>query len=846
MANLELLFASGEDSLSVRSFLVEEKISSLFRVSITARSPRDDLDLDAIVGQPASFRVVRGVVHALANVRAWTGVCSDLEQVRVEPTGLSTYELTIVPALWLLTQRQNNRLFQHVSIPDVIDRLLGEWGIAPVWRIERARYPRLELRVQYGETDYAFFCRLLEEAGISFYFADGEGRGSDLVLNDAPQRNDLRVGPPLPFVDSPTQAQSAELDMITKVRLKSSVRPGRYTLRDFDFARPAYALFSEVPAAPDPEGRLEQYHYRPGSFLQETNATLGSGAASTPGALAEAARTAAATSAVTATPVADDKGVARFETRFGAKIAETGLTSARADKHLATYETNAIDLSAGVVFSVADHPRRDLAPDRRLLATAFRLQGAAGEEWSMTGVAVFAAPPFRPPAVTPKPRIHGAQSALVVGPPGEEIYVDEHGRVRVQFHWDREGRFDDHSSIWMRVSQGWAGSGYGVFSVPRVGHEVLVSFLDGDPDNPIIVGRVFNGVTQVPHRLPENKTVSTWRSETSPGGGGFNEIRFEDAAGREMIFEHAQRDRNQIVRGDQRSATGGSNTRVVQQEDHVAVGGNRVKAVGLSETEAVGLAATEAVGVTKNVIVGGDEAHVVGSKFSVTMARGLASRFAKELGRVLSSSGLGDLHAPVQTLLGRIPSTALGGPLAALVDGPLADLLSRTQAAVDGVLHLVEGYANDPGPPPTTFEMMDRKIHLTTGEASIVIDGPNISFFADGDITLHARGSVGVLADKEAALSAKKTVLIQSRANDLVILGGPMVKMNPEDPPVDAPTLDEQLRLKDRMDPKRSCSECGSPMVEDPDVPGDFVCSAQERLGAAVRAADGAEPSTDA
>jgi hypothetical protein len=287
---------------------------------------------------------------------------------------------------------------------------------------------------------------------------------------------------------------------------------------------------------------------------------------------------------------------------------------------------------------------------------------------------------------------------------------------------------------------------------------------------------------------------------------------------------------------------GGNSTRVVQQNDNVSVAGERTQVVGLNQAEAVGLVSTEAVGVAKNVVVGGDESHLVGSKFSVTMTRGLTSRFAKEIGRVLAGPLASNLHAPIASILGRIPSTALGGLLGSAADGPLAEMLSQAQARVLDVLKLVDGYANDPGPPPTSIEMVDRKIRLTTGESSIVLDGPNISLFADGNIMLHAKGNVGVLADGEAAVAASAKVLVQSRSNDLILQGGPEVHLNPFDIPPDKPTIDEELRLKDRVVPDRICDHCGAPMVADPDEPGRFVCSAQERLAASLVADKGEDP----
>jgi type VI secretion system secreted protein VgrG len=802
MTLLELSFASGEESLSVRRFTVDESLMDPFRVSIVARSPLDDLDLGSIVGRPARFRIVSGLLFALEGARLWTGVCSAMDQTRVEPTGLSTYELTIVPTLWLLTQRRNNRLFQHVAIPDIVARVLAEWGIEPVWRIRRDRYPKLELRVQYGETDHDFVRRLLEEAGITLSFVAHAERGSELVLDDEPQAAELRAGLPLPFLDSPGQAAAGEKEYVTAVRFGQDVKPGRVTIRDFDFRRPRLTLESQAPAAAGEEARYEQYRYEPSAFLRELPP--------------EAALT-------TATPVADDRGVARFEDAHGTAQARRDLEGIRGPYRHLSFQTNALDLTPGRIFSMIGHPRRELAVDRRLLVVSMRLEGAPGEDWHLGGKALLASDPYRPPRSTPRPRIQGTQSALVVGPPGEEIYTDEIGRVRVQFHWDREGKRDPLSSIWMRVSQGWAGSGYGVFSVPRVGHEVLVDFLDGDPDSPIVVGRVFNAVAQVPHALPANKTVSTWRSESSPGGGGFNEIRFEDAAGREMIFEHAQRDRNTIVRNDERLAVGGTSTRLVQDHDATVVGGDRAHVVALNEVRATGLSRTEATGGNVNAAVGGDEAHLVGGRFSVTMGRGLSRRLADGIGKILAGPLAPSLHASVTSVLGSLPWAALGGAQGgSMTTGPLTALRADAHALFQDVLGLVRGFTADPGPTPTTLEMTDRKIRLSTGESAIVLDGPNIDIFADGNITLHARGSAAVLAGAEAAVSAGGKLLVHARGGDLTLQGGPMLHLNPLEHRPDRPDEEAELEVKPRILPDELCPECGGPMAEGPD--GSAVC----------------------
>jgi type VI secretion system secreted protein VgrG len=547
MSVLELYFEGGEASLSVRRFSVHEAVSSLFAVSVWARADDPSIDLEAIVGKQASLRIASGQLFALhGGTRVWTGIVSSIEQVHaVQPiagaTELSTYYLRIVPTLWLLTQRRGYRAFQHVSIPDIVDRLLAEWNITPVWKIDRARYPKLEYRVQYGESDHAFFSRLLEEAGIAFTFPDDASAGSKLTLDDALTAGAPRTGGPLRFVDNPNQA--AEKEFVTNVRLLHEVRPGAHVIRGHDFRNPAFALRGEAPRAGGPEGKYEQYRYEPGAFLVE------GGKAG-------------------ATPAADDRGVARHDQAFGDARAERMLRADRLGKRSAAFDTNVLDLWPGKIVSFDHHPHAELTESAKLLVTELSIEGTAGEAWSLSARALFADVPYSPQQQTAKPRIEGVQSATVVGPHGQEIHTDEFGRVRVQFPWDREGAHDERSSCWIRVSQGWAGTGYGMIVIPRVGQEVLVGFLEGDPDQPVIVGRVYNATQGMPYKLPEHRTRSTWKSDSSPGSGGFNEIMFEDLAGKELVWEQAQKNRRRLVKHDETITVGHDRQKLVKNDEH--------------------------------------------------------------------------------------------------------------------------------------------------------------------------------------------------------------------------------------------------------------------------------------
>ena len=539
MAELALSFASGGTGLEVRRFEVRARLSTPFEVRVTARSRRADLDLDELVGRPAAFSLAAGYAHAAAS-QSWSGVCRSAVQVHPEPTGLSTYEVVIVPRLWLLGLRRGHRVFQHLSIPAIVRRVLGEWAIEPLARIDDAAYPALELKLQAGESDLAFVSRLLEEAGITYAFetADGETR---VVLDDAPQARDPRAGGPIPVVDAANA--EAEREHVTKVRVAEMMRPGAFAVRDHDFRRPEHVLLGEAPDAAGIEARLERFEYVPSASRVEGGAGGNE------------------------TPVADVDAVARHEDAALAARASRHLEAARADRLRASFDTNCLDVAPGTVLSLGRHPHPLLGRDHRLLAVETTLRGTVEGEWSSAVEAVSAAVPWRPPRLTPKPRLHGYEVAIVVGAHGEEIHTDEHGRVRVQFPWDREGRLDDRAGTWLRVSHGWAGAGYGWFALPRVGQEVLVAFADGDCDEPFVVGRLHDGRQPVPDALPEHRTRTIWRSDSSVGHGGHNEILFEDLAGEELVHEQAEKNRRRLVKHDETLTTVRDRRRHVDRDE---------------------------------------------------------------------------------------------------------------------------------------------------------------------------------------------------------------------------------------------------------------------------------------
>ena len=551
MPTFVLSFDSKEKSLDVRKFSASEAMNTPFEVQVFARSPNAFLDLESLVGKPAGLLVHQ---EPMAEPRAWTGVISHAEQLQIEDAGLSTYFFVISPTIWMLKKRTGNRIFEHVTIPQIVTQILAEYRIKARSLLQR-KHEEHEYRVQFGETDFDFVSRLLEEEGISYHFhsvPEGDGYKSELVLSDEPQSADLRPRCPIIFNDTPTEM--ARNEHVAHLRVHQRVRLGRVTIRDYDFVKPDRRLEGKSDEAAAPEGRYEDYQYRPAAYIKDRKGA--------------------------------PRAVPELETKAAAAVAQL---AARNDRREVRFESNCYDLCPGAVVSFTHHPRKDLAPANKVLVTQATLEGTTDLEWNMSVVGSFAKVPFRPAQHAHKPVMKGVQSAIVVGPKGQEIHVDQFGRVRVQFHWDRDGEYDERSSCWVRVSHGWAGSAYGMVTLPRIGHEVIVDFMDGDPDHPIIVGRLYNKRTKAPYKLPEHRTKSTWKSNSSPNSEGFNEIMFEDKKDRELVYMQAQRDLSKLVKKD--------------------------------EMERTGVSRAQIVGANRTLVVGAVDSTVVGKQFSVTMVK---------------------------------------------------------------------------------------------------------------------------------------------------------------------------------------------------------------------------------
>ncbi|WP_374416497.1 type VI secretion system Vgr family protein [Stutzerimonas kunmingensis] len=532
-AHFTLSLEGVEHDFKVLQFQGREAISQPYRFELELVSERPELDLERLLHRPAFLAFAPG----------GSGIHGLVHQAAQGQSGqrLTRYRLTIVPQLAYLAHRTNQRIFQHLSVPQIVAQVLEEHGIqadAYRFRLGPVIYPPREYCVQYDETDLHFIQRLCEEEGIHYHFQHSAA-GHALVFGD-----DQTVFPRL--AATAYQQDSglvADQPVIKRFGLRLETRTSRVTRRDYDFEKPRLTM--EAAFHSDFQPDLEDYDY--------------------PGRFTERAR--------------------------GKHLSQRALERHRHDYELAEGESDQPQLASGHFLPLGEHPRSDW--NQLWLLTEVLHEGKQPQvlEESITNVPVqhglapsplwgegwgegaltssgfqqgyrnhFTATPwdipFRPALRHPKPKVLGSQTAVVTGPAGEEIHCDEYGRVRVQFHWDREGQADDKTSCWLRVSSSWAGDRYGGIAIPRVGMEVLVTFLEGDPDQPLVTGCLYHKEHQVPYDLPANKTRTVFKTLSSPGGGGYNELRIEDRKGAEQIYLHAQRDWDENIEHDQKIRVG--------------------------------------------------------------------------------------------------------------------------------------------------------------------------------------------------------------------------------------------------------------------------------------------------
>ena len=491
----------GANKFLLKSFRGSEGISRLFHFDLDLLSEDNAISFADIIGQSVTITVKQ----VDGTPRYFNGYISRFGQGSSDQT-FTSYHAEMVPWLWFLTRAADCKIFQNMSIPDIIKKVFTDLGYTDVTDSTTKTYQPRDYCVQYRETSFNFVSRLMEEYGI-FYFFKHEDSKHTLVLADDPSCNDVCPGfNQFRFYVDPTAV--LDEDVINSWQAEQELRTGKSTLTDYNFITPATSLLATSPTIDTVGGnsKFETYDY-PGEYLTNSDGqTLSK---------------------------------IRMEEEEAVHMVIHGASDARS-------------LVSGYKFTLKEFYRDDMDGD--YLLTEIDHVGAAAaygnaregqqDHYSNSFRCIPATVPFRPQRTTPQPTINGPQPAVVVGPSGEEIYTDQYGRVKVQFFWDRVGKKNENSSCWVRVSQLFAGKGWGAMFLPRIGQEVLVEFMEGDPDQPVITGRVYNADQTTPGALPDKMNVSGWRTRSTKGGGEHdaNVLAFDDTKGSEVFYMRAEKD----------------------------------------------------------------------------------------------------------------------------------------------------------------------------------------------------------------------------------------------------------------------------------------------------------------
>ena len=555
----------GDDVVIITNATITEQLGRLFSMEVELSSDDPALDFSTMVGGNATIRL-----ELDGGTRYWNGYVSRFVQTEADGSAGGRYRATLVPWLWFLTRTADCRIFQAMTVPDIIKQVFKDQGFTDIKDSLTGTYTAWENCVQYRETDFNFVSRLMEHEGIYYFFTHENGKHTLVLADDVSAHATYPSYDTINFRTGRGGAASAE--SITGWTLEQEVQPGAYSLNDFNFETPKTSLLAKsLISTPSAQSSFEVYDY-PGEFSTQSDGT--------------------------------DYSQIRIEELHTQYEVVHGVTNARG-------------VAAGFTFTLANSPRKDQNRSYLVTSASYHLTGYKygsgnagneGELYSCSFTAIDSTKPFRSARVTPKPLIQGPQTAMVVGPSGEEIHTDKYGRIVVQFHWDRYGKADENSSCWVRVSQAaWAGKKYGAMYIPRVGHEVIVEFLEGDPDLPIVTGRVYNADATPPYDLPAEKTKTTLKSASSKGADGFNELRFEDKAGSEQIFVHAEKDYHLRVKNDR--------LETILNDRHLHVTNNKFEKVDANRHEDIAISHFEKIGTDHNIDIGGKQAlHVKGSQ----------------------------------------------------------------------------------------------------------------------------------------------------------------------------------------------------------------------------------------
>ncbi len=563
----------GANVLVLDSVVIREELSKPFSIEADLLSESADVNFEDIIGQSVTITLLT----KLDDPRFFNGIVRRFSQ-RAMRSRYAAYHMEVVPKLWSLNCNAQCRIFQNKSVPEIIEKVLE--GLDIELALTGSYDPRVYC-VQYRESDMNFVQRLMEEEGIYYFFKHEEGKHS-MVIADSAGAHEVLLPEYSTVAYRPYDGSPTGDEFIYDWAVDKTLLPASYTHTDYDFETPRKSLMTRSMKARSHALAVGEVYDYPGSHSSFS---------------------------------------------LGEQRARVRLEELQADYEVGQGKTDSRGLQCGFKFDLKDHPRGDQNCAHLVTSAVHVIQLDALESGNLGDTPPYLcefttqpfAEPFRAECSTPCPIVQGPQTAVVVGPGGEEIYTDEHGRVKVQFHWDREGKRNEDSSCWVRVSSAWAGQGWGEISVPRIGQEVIVDFLEGDPDHPIITGRVYNGTCPPPFALPGQKMVSGIKSNSTPGGGGYNEFSLNDTKGTEKIVIHGQYDMETTILHDDEKTVGNNETTDIKNERFVTVGTNHTETVKFEQKKTVGTSRYVTVVKNETIKIGSSQSTTIGAKRDLTV-----------------------------------------------------------------------------------------------------------------------------------------------------------------------------------------------------------------------------------
>ncbi|MDH4655406.1 MULTISPECIES: type VI secretion system tip protein VgrG [unclassified Pseudomonas] len=575
-------------------------------------------------------------LHIDAKQRPLDALVAEIHQLPADATA-ERYQLVLRPWLWWLTLASNNRVFQNKTTSDIVTGIFTAHGFTDFKLSLSGSYSPREYCVQYGETDFAFVSRLLEEEGIFWFFTHEDGKHT-LVLGDS---NDafaqIPNGPTVPYLGQGIGVR--ELHGVRSGQLCLQAVAGIYSATDYEFTTPTTSLYSQAEAVAGPRSIYEH----PGGYTAKAR---------------------------------------------GDALSKQRVDELRSQEKRFIGESDCRWLVPGHWFTLSGHDDTSLNIDWVVTSVTHE---ASHEHYRNRFEAIPKANHYRPPRATPKPRMH-TQTAVVVGKSGEEIWTDQYGRIKIQFPWDRDGKNDETSSCWVRVVLPWSGKGFGMQFIPRIGQEVIVTFIDGDPDRPLVTGCVYNGDNTLPYALPDNQTQSGIKTNSSKGGGGFNELRFEDKKDAEEVFLQAQKDMKVNVLNDSTATIGhdetltvqNARTRTVKEGDETITLEKGKRSVTIqtgSDTLDVKDSRTVKVGADQTHSTGGNYSHKVTGNYELTVDGNLTIKVSGTLtlqsGGSLTIKSDADLAAQAGTSITQKAGTSLTNQAGTSLDNKAGTTLTN-------------------------------------------------------------------------------------------------------------------------------------------------------------------------